>query len=287
MLYLIFNEGYAASARRGPRARRAVRRSHPARPGWSAEASPTTPRSPDSWRSCCSSTPAGRPEPIRDGNLVPLAEQDRNLWDETRIAEGTSLLDSAIAKGAVGEYQIQAAIAAIHDRAPTAADTDWPQILSLYGLLERMTGNPVVTVNRAVAAAMANGPAAGLAVLDEVDGAMSAPLQVDRCSRPPSRDGRRHRWRPRPVQGRRQADAEPPGAALPDGPRGPTAGGRAVSWLAENQPHPPLTMSGGAGRPRFARDAGASSVVFPSDRARSPRLATHGTRAPPSPARGR
>jgi predicted RNA polymerase sigma factor len=108
-----------------------------------------------------------------DGNLVPLAEQDRTLWDRARIAEGTAVLDSAIAKGAVGEYQIQAAIALIHDRATRAGDTDWPQILSLYGLLERMTGNPVVTVNRAVAAAMANGPAAGLAVLDEVDGAMS------------------------------------------------------------------------------------------------------------------
>src|SRR4051794_10713530 len=114
---------------------------------------------------------AARTDP--DGNLVPLAEQDRSLWDRARIAEGMALLDSAIAKGAVGEYQTQAAIAAIHDRAATAGETDWPQILSLYGLLERMTGNPVVTVNRAVAAAMANGPSAGLAVLDEVDGAMA------------------------------------------------------------------------------------------------------------------
>ena len=72
-----------------------------------------------------------------------------------------------MAEGAVGEYQLQAAIAAVHDRAATADDTDWPQILALYGLLDAMTGNPVVTLNRAVAAAMAEGPAAGLALLDD------------------------------------------------------------------------------------------------------------------------
>jgi len=74
-----------------------------------------------------------------------------------------------MALGAVGEYQLQAAIAAIHDRAPTAADTEWGEILSLYGLLEQVTGNPVVTLNRAVAVAMAQGPEAALAVIDEVE----------------------------------------------------------------------------------------------------------------------
>ena len=106
------------------------------------------------------------------GDPVTLADQDRTLWDRARIAEGLQLLDRAIGSGAVGEYQLQAAIAAVHDRAPTAADTDWPQILGIYGLLEQMTGNPVVTLNRAVAAAMVHGPAAGLALLDGVDDAL-------------------------------------------------------------------------------------------------------------------
>jgi predicted RNA polymerase sigma factor len=108
-----------------------------------------------------------------DGELIPLPEQDRALWDQARIAEGTALLDRAVTMGTVGEYQLQAAIAAIHDRAPRADATDWPQILALYGLLERMTGNPIVTLNRAVAAAMADGPSAGLAVLDGIDGSLA------------------------------------------------------------------------------------------------------------------
>ncbi len=114
-----------------------------------------------------------------EGELVPLAEQDRTLWDRPLIAEGTALLDGAVGHGAVGEYQLQAAIAALHDRAPTAVDTDWPQILALYGLLEQMTGNPVVTLNRAVAAAMADGPAAGLAVLDGVDERLADHYRLD------------------------------------------------------------------------------------------------------------
>jgi predicted RNA polymerase sigma factor len=97
-----------------------------------------------------------------------LSEQDRTRWDAALIAEGTALINGAIGKGAVGEYQLQAAIAAVHDRAVHADDTDWPQILALYGLLEQLTGNPVVTLNRAVAAGMADGPSAGLALLDEV-----------------------------------------------------------------------------------------------------------------------
>ena len=108
-----------------------------------------------------------------DGELVSLADQDRSLWDRTLIDRGTSILNGAVAKGRVGEYQLQAAIAAIHDRAGRAADTDWPQILALYGLLEQMTGSPVVTLNRAVAAAMAEGPSAGLAVLDGMDGSLA------------------------------------------------------------------------------------------------------------------
>ena len=114
-----------------------------------------------------------------DGAPISLADQDRGLWDRARIAEGTQLLDAAIATGRVGEYQLQAAIAAIHDRAPTAADTDWSQILALYDLLERMTGNPVVTLNRAVAAAMADGPVSGLEILDGIDGSLVERHRLD------------------------------------------------------------------------------------------------------------
>jgi predicted RNA polymerase sigma factor len=103
------------------------------------------------------------------GELVPLAVQDRTLWDGALIAEGVALLNRAMESGTVGEYQLQAAIAAIHDQAVDAGDTDWQQILALYGLLERITGNPIVTLNRAVAAAMADGPRAGLALLDGID----------------------------------------------------------------------------------------------------------------------
>jgi predicted RNA polymerase sigma factor len=113
------------------------------------------------------------------GELIPLGEQDRTLWDRALIAEGIALVNRAVRQGAVGEYQLQAAIAAIHDQAPRADDTDWQQILALYGLLEQMTGNPIVTLNRAVAAAMANGPSAGLAVLDVVDERLTGHYRVD------------------------------------------------------------------------------------------------------------
>jgi RNA polymerase sigma factor (sigma-70 family) len=113
------------------------------------------------------------------GELITLAEQDRTLWDQALIAEGVALVNRAVGKGAVGEYQLQAAIAAVHDQAAQADETDWPQILALYGLLEQMTGNPVVTVNRAVAAAMADGPSAGLALLDAVDERLNGHYRVD------------------------------------------------------------------------------------------------------------
>jgi RNA polymerase sigma factor (sigma-70 family) len=113
------------------------------------------------------------------GEPIPLAEQDRTLWDQARIAEGVALLNRAVGAGAVGEYQLQAAIAAVHDQAPQADDTDWRQILALYGLLEQMTGNPVVTLNRAVAAAMADGPSAGLALLDAVDELLNGHHRLD------------------------------------------------------------------------------------------------------------
>jgi predicted RNA polymerase sigma factor len=101
-----------------------------------------------------------------DGELVTLAEQDRTRWDRVLIGEGVTLITGALKGGRVGEYQLQAAIAAVHDQAARHADTNWSEIFSLYGLLERVTGNPMVSLNRAVAAAMTHGPAAGLALLD-------------------------------------------------------------------------------------------------------------------------
>jgi predicted RNA polymerase sigma factor len=113
------------------------------------------------------------------GDLVPLPEQDRTRWDRALVAEGSALLAAAIGRGAVGEYQLQASIAAVHDQAAKAEDTDWPQILALYELLDRMTGNPVVTLNRAVAAAMVHGPAAGLTLLSEVEDRLSGQHRLD------------------------------------------------------------------------------------------------------------
>jgi predicted RNA polymerase sigma factor len=115
----------------------------------------------------------------RHGELVPLDEQDRSRWDQIQIAEGVALLTAALPNGAVGEYQLQAAIAAVHDEAPTAADTDWPQILVLYGLLERMTDNPIVALNRAVALAMVEGPAAGLAALETLEPGLAGHHRLD------------------------------------------------------------------------------------------------------------
>jgi RNA polymerase sigma factor (sigma-70 family) len=113
------------------------------------------------------------------GELIALADQDRSLWDHALIAEGVALLNRAVGRGAVGEYQVQAAIAALHDQARRADDTDWPQILALYGLLEQMTGNPIVTLNKAIAAAMAHGPATGLALLDTVEERLAGHYRLD------------------------------------------------------------------------------------------------------------
>ncbi len=103
------------------------------------------------------------------GELIPLDEQDRALWDRGLIAEGVALVAAALPRGPVGSYQLQAAISAVHAEAERAEDTDWAQILALYDLLERMSDNPMVSLNRAVAAAMVHGPAAGLELLEPLD----------------------------------------------------------------------------------------------------------------------
>jgi predicted RNA polymerase sigma factor len=103
-----------------------------------------------------------------DGELIPLDEQDRSVWDRALIEEGGALIGETWGSRRVGAYQVQAAIAAVHDDAERAEQTDWPEILALYELLERITSNPVVTLNKAVAASMVHGPAAGLALLDSI-----------------------------------------------------------------------------------------------------------------------
>jgi RNA polymerase sigma factor (sigma-70 family) len=103
------------------------------------------------------------------GELVPLADQERALWDLAQIEEGVGIISGTLGRGSIGPYQLQAAIAAIHDEAPSADETDWPQILALYDVLEQVSPGPVVTLNRAVAVAMVDGPRAGLAVLGTLE----------------------------------------------------------------------------------------------------------------------
>jgi RNA polymerase sigma factor (sigma-70 family) len=100
-----------------------------------------------------------------DGALIALAEQDRGEWDQASIQEGVALVSDALSRTTLGPYQLQAAIAAVHDEAPSSEETDWPQILALYRLLERVSDNPIVTLNHAVALAMVRGPEAGLELL--------------------------------------------------------------------------------------------------------------------------
>jgi predicted RNA polymerase sigma factor len=171
VIYLIFNEGYAVSAG-----------SELARPDLAAEAirlgrivhlaAPVEPEV-GGLLALMLLTEARRPaRSDAGGELIPLEEQDRSLWNRDLIAEGRSLLTEALAHGAVGEYQLQAAIAAEHTKAERPEQTNWGEILGLYGLLEQVTGNPMVTLNRAIAAAMVEGPGAGLALLGELEGAL-------------------------------------------------------------------------------------------------------------------
>ena len=173
VLYLLFNEGYASSS--GPDLARSDLSGEAIRLARALHAS--LPGHPEvtGLLALMLLTDARRPARTGPGGeLIPLAEQQRGRWDRALITEGTSLITGALRQGEPGEYQLQAAIAAVHDQAPSYAETGWPQILSLYGRLERLTGNPMVTLNRAVAVAMAEGPAAGLALLDGVGGRLGS-----------------------------------------------------------------------------------------------------------------
>jgi predicted RNA polymerase sigma factor len=168
VLYLIFNEGYTSSG--GPELRRTelsaeairlARAVHQLRPDDGEVAGLLALMLLTDARRLARSTV--------QGDLVPLDEQDRARWDQAQITEGVALISAALSRGSVGPYQLQAAIAAIHDEAPRADATDWPQILALYGLLERMSDNPMVMLNRAIALAMVQGPRAGLERLRALD----------------------------------------------------------------------------------------------------------------------
>jgi predicted RNA polymerase sigma factor len=113
------------------------------------------------------------------GELVPLDEQDRSRWDRAQIAEGTALVTAAFARGAVGPYQLQAAIAACHDEAPSTVETDWPQIVALYSVLLAIDDNPMVALNLAIAEAMVEGPAAGLSRLATIETRLAGHYRVD------------------------------------------------------------------------------------------------------------
>jgi RNA polymerase sigma factor (sigma-70 family) len=167
VLYLIFNEGYASTAgpslHRGDLADEAIRLArmvHRLVPDDGEVAG---------LLALMLLTDARRPARVGPaGELVPLAEQDRTRWKADYIAEGVALITAALPRGPTGPYQLQAAIAALHDEAPSAEATDWPQIAALYELLLRIADNPVVALNHAVAVAMARGAPAGLALLDRL-----------------------------------------------------------------------------------------------------------------------
>lgn len=169
VLYLIFNEGYTASSgaslHRADLTAEAVRLArllHRLMPTEGEVAGLLALMLLTDARRAARTTP--------DGSLVPLAEQRRDLWNRAQIEEGVTLLTRTLGRGTTGPYQVQAAIAAVHDEAPNAEETDWPQILALYEVLERVSPGPVVTLNRAVAVAMVDGPRAGLALLGTLDG---------------------------------------------------------------------------------------------------------------------
>jgi RNA polymerase sigma factor (sigma-70 family) len=161
VLYLIFNEGYTTTA--GPALLRVDLTSEAIRLTRQLHAELSDDTEVTGLLALMLLTDARRPARTRpDGTLVPLSEQDRSLWDQRAIAEGVELVTRALAGAPIGPYQLQAAIAAVHDEAARATDTDWPQILALYGLLETVAPGPMVTLNRIVAVAMVHGPRAAL-----------------------------------------------------------------------------------------------------------------------------
>jgi len=168
VLYLIFNEGYTSSV--GPNLQRQELSREAIRLARSLHAILSRDAEVAGLLALMLLTDARRGARMTsDGELVPLDKQDRCLWDREEISEGVELLTAALAKASVGPYQLQAAIAALHDEAHRAEDTDWPQILALYELLKLMSDNPMVILNHAIAAAMVHGPGKGLELLRTLD----------------------------------------------------------------------------------------------------------------------
>ena len=168
VLYLVFNEGYVASS--GERAQRADLTAEAIRLVRLVHAQVPADGEVAGLLALMLLTEARRAARTdADGLLVPLAEQDRSRWDRRLVEEGIALVGRTLGRGPVGPYQLQAAIAAVHDEAAMAEETDWPQILALYDVLRRVSPGPVVTLNRAVAVAMVHGPMAGLAELGTLD----------------------------------------------------------------------------------------------------------------------
>jgi RNA polymerase sigma factor (sigma-70 family) len=168
VLYLVFNEGYTSSA--GGRLHRTELSGEAIRLTRLLHAMLPADGEVTGLLALMLLTDARRPARTGpSGELVPLAEQDRTKWNRAQIREGVALVTEALALGDAGEYRLQAAIAAAHDIAPRVEDTDWDRILRTYRLLERLTDNPVVTLNRAIATAMVHGPAAGLALLETLE----------------------------------------------------------------------------------------------------------------------
>jgi len=168
VLYLIFNEGYTSSS--GPDLQR-LELSHEAM-RLTRSVYQLLPEDPEiaGLLALMLLTDARRAARSgAGGELIPLDKQNRALWDQAEIAEGIALLTAALAKGSIGTYQLQAAIAAVHDGAMRSEDTDWPQILALYELLKNSSNNPMVVLNHAIAAAMVHGPSRGLELLARLD----------------------------------------------------------------------------------------------------------------------
>jgi RNA polymerase sigma factor (sigma-70 family) len=172
VIYLIFNEGYAVSA--GAELARADLAAEAIRLGRIVNlAAPAEPEV-GGLLALMLLTEARRPARTdASGELIPLDEQDRSLWDRALIDEGGTVLAAALGRGAVGEYQLQAAIAAEHAKALRPEETNWGEILGFYTLLEQVTSSPMVALNRAIAAAMVGGARAGLALLDELEGKLA------------------------------------------------------------------------------------------------------------------
>ena len=168
VLYLIFNEGYASTS--GPDLQRTDLSNEAIRLTRMIQGLLPADGEVAGLLALMLLTDARRPARTgASGELIPLDEQDRSLWDQQLIEEGIALVTTTLATGSVGLYQLQAAIAAVHDEAAQVENTDWKQILALYGVLESMSANPMIRLNRAIAAAMVHGPNAGLQLLEPLD----------------------------------------------------------------------------------------------------------------------